>query len=83
VSFADATKEQILAAARTTRSGKAGNKGAAKEPPLVKTVRAALAKAKLGMVSITLRAGWLALGEIPPDKIGALGKVLARLKLAP
>ena len=77
VPFAEVTREELQAATRTAR----GQHASAKSPPAVVALRRALAKGGLRAISVQLRAGHFLLGNIAPEKLGQLGRALARVKL--
>ncbi len=80
--FSELTQDELRQAVRLARS-KTGPAAAtaAKEPPVVKVVRSALGKAGLSALAVRLRQGRLDVSGIPLDKLGALAKVLAAVKL--
>ncbi len=54
-------------------------KTSASEPPLVKRIRAVLAKAGLATVGVSMRQGHVALSGIDPKSLAALGKAISQL----
>jgi hypothetical protein len=80
VPFGEASKDELKTAIRVAKA-KSGHVTKA-EPPLVKALRKALAKAGLGKVSVRLQRDELAFGGVPRGHLGALGKALASFKAA-
>jgi len=77
--FPDVTRDEISVATRVAK-GQAG-KAAPRQPPLVKALRAVLAKAKLSRIGVRLRDGKVDLTGIAPEHLAALGKALAKADL--
>lgn len=78
VPFAQATREQVRAAARVAQ-GRGGGASAAL-PPMVKTLKKALSEAGLSAVAVSMRAGKVTLSGIAPESLGALAKALKGVK---
>ena len=77
--FAELSYDELRAALRTARGKSA--RGAATDPPLVKAVRARLAKARLGHIGVRLRQKKLDLTGIAPEHLTVLCKALLGVKL--
>ena len=79
VLFAEVTAAELKTLARVANAAgkKAGSKFA---PPEVKAVQAALSKAKVRGVAVSVRDGKLALSGIALDGIAAVGKALSTVK---
>jgi hypothetical protein len=52
-------------------------------PPLVKAVKSALQRAKLGEVGVRLRAGKLDLGGVPVERLAAFANAISAVKIEP
>jgi hypothetical protein len=80
VPFEEATVQELATATRKLRSSSSAP-GNAKESPVVKAVRSALAVDGLRAISIRYSGGKLALAGIEPAIVAKLGKALARTRL--
>ncbi len=80
VRFVDASAATLRSATRELLSQADGTK--ARQPRAVVAVRAALGKAGLGQVTVSLRGSRLTLGGIEPSELGKLAKALGAVKIA-
>ncbi len=74
VPFAEATRAQVTAATRALL-GKTGS-STAKVPPVVASLKKALAAAGLADVAVSMRGGKVAMSGIAPESLAALAKAL-------
>ena len=74
IPFAEATRQQIQAAARAARGESA--RASSNVPPLVASLKKAMAAAGLSAIGVSMRGGKVTLSGIAPSWFGALAKVL-------
>ncbi len=77
IAFSQVTAAQLRRAIRSLTD--AGQKTSAKEPPLVKKIRAVLSKAGLAEIGVRMRHGQVTLSGIDPQSFSALGKAIRPL----
>jgi hypothetical protein len=78
VSFADATTQQIQAAARALQ--RKGSKKKAASPVMTAFVKV-LAGKKLGAISVRVSREFVSLGHIPISAVGDVARALAKVKV--